>query len=338
MTTCWDYACLAQNGNLLAQCIRDPEANHAQPLPMPEAASLILALTQMDPRQRPGLAEMRSCQFLQQLDLPSPHAPAKEITQWLKTAPRARSLPSEACLSCGGCGCGLCRVAGAGDSSLESLASCRADPHHAYEEVLEPEETHEEPAEPEEEPENLGTVNTQLSPGLIEPMDQDVKLLSAEVRCEVAVHCEDPPDGITDSDFTPEEELPMFTCTDSYQDQERLRTRTVAECQQDEHDATVPVSAPAPAQAQRVWTSGFYASAQASAENIPPVVNGRLVNEAQERKLSLLLARGSAAGSSRRIRSTGIARLRGRHARSPHDGEESMPLCCTDSRVRSFSR
>eukprot|EP00971_Amphidinium_carterae_P227013 4502736-Amphidinium_carterae.1 len=132
MKTCWDYTCLAQNGALLSECIQHPLEHHALPMPSVETADLVLGLVHEDPRQRPSLAEIRECQFLQQLDLPrgalssrvltlgwscsdvhhlATSASPAEVARWLARAPRALSAPSQACLSCGGSGCGLCRVA-----------------------------------------------------------------------------------------------------------------------------------------------------------------------------------------------------------------------------------
>ncbi|OLP88197.1 RAC family serine/threonine-protein kinase-like [Symbiodinium microadriaticum] len=100
----WDYSALAQNFKLIAACIQQPEENGARPLPSAEAEELVLDLTKEEATGRPSLEELRRYPALQPLRLPDPRAGAKEVDAWLAC------LAQRGCLSCGGQGCGLCRL------------------------------------------------------------------------------------------------------------------------------------------------------------------------------------------------------------------------------------
>jgi len=100
----WDYSALAQNFKLIAACIQQPEENGARPLPSAEAEELVLDLTKEEATGRPSLEELRRYPALQPLRLPDPKAGTKEVDAWLAC------LAQRGCLSCGGQGCGLCRL------------------------------------------------------------------------------------------------------------------------------------------------------------------------------------------------------------------------------------
>eukprot|EP00434_Breviolum_minutum_P006397 symbB.v1.2.005645.t1/scaffold331.1/size227729/5 len=99
----WDYSALAQNHQLIAQCIARPEENGAKVLPSKEAEDLVLTLTNEEASARPSLEALRRHPALQPLNLPRPCASSKEVDVWLAL------LAQKGCLSCGGEGCGLCR-------------------------------------------------------------------------------------------------------------------------------------------------------------------------------------------------------------------------------------